>query len=251
MRKFDLPLLLDVLFYSLAAFALSFCVLRYFRLPVPLCTLLSVLFLLATAILVYLLVSRSHSRRNLTAKEREERNALMLHLALEKPERVRLALLTALLADGKDAQCRDDCLCVDGTPLLPLFTMQPISADAVARLVQAYGTNFSLYCNALSPESEKILASFGVQARCANEVYSLFQRTQSTPSPLICGNLPRKTLKTRFLATFRKSNARPFFVSGLLLLVMSLFTLFPVYYLVSGAMLLLLSVGIRLFGVPA
>ena len=49
-------------------------------------------------------------------------------------------------------------------------------------------------------------------------------------------------------AAFRKTNARPFLVSGVLLLLMSLFTFFPGYYLIAGAALVLVSLAVRLFG---
>ncbi len=249
MKKFDFPLYSDVLFYSLCVGALSFCVLRYFRIPLALCFLVSTLLLLATGALVLFFLDGSHRKKRLTKKQAEEQSALMLHLALEKPERVRATLLTALIADGKEAHLLDEDLCIDGTPAVCLFTMQPLSADTVARLLRRFQTQpFLLICNQLSPESLSLLHSFQIQAWCAGEVYALFSRTESTPSPLICGNLPRRTIKTRARAFVRKSNARPFFVSGLLLLFMSLFAIFPVYYLSVGGALIVAAIAVRLFG---
>lgn len=105
-----------------------------------------------------------------------------------------------------------------------------------------------MVCNALTPEAEKLLLSFGRQAICADEIFALFERTQTTPSPLICGAIPRVTAKQKLRRSFSKKNARPFFVSGLLLLIMSLFTFFPIYYLVTGSILLVSAVCIRAFG---
>ena len=68
---------------------------------------------------------------------------------------------------------------------------------------------------------------------------------------MICGKISRRTLRAKLRRTFSKRNAYPFFVSGAGLLVMSLFVFFPVYYLISGSILLVVSVLIRIFGAPA
>lgn len=249
MKKIDLPLCLDVLFYTVAAWFLSLGILRYYRVGTAVAILCSTLIALAAGGTAFIFIHTRHRKRNLSAQEQKKRDALLLHFALEKEERIRAALLTAYLADGRDAHCEKDGLKVDGTAVVPLFTMQPVSADAVARLIREYGAEpFRLACNSLTPEAEKLLAEFGLSAEGGNEVYELFERTGTTPEKLICGELPRNTAKKKLRRSFSKKNARPFFVSGLLLLIMSLFTFFPIYYLVTGSILLLSSVFIRAFG---
>ena len=54
--------------------------------------------------------------------------------------------------------------------------------------------------------------------------------------------------KTRLRAAFAKRNARPFFVSGFLLLIMSLFVIYPVYYLVTGSVLMIAAIVVRATG---
>lgn len=249
MKKIDLPLLFDSAFYAASFFFLSLAALRYFRVALAVALTAAALLSLACFAGAALFLSRKHRRRALTKAEREEREKLMLHLALEQPEKVRLALLTAIAKDGKEANCRGDALEAEGTLLLPFFTMQPVSADAVARLIREHGKEpFALLCNALTPEAEKLLSSFGKRAVCGDEVYALFSRTDTFPSPLILGELPRTGPKEAARRAFGKRNARPFFVCGSLLLLMSLFTLYPAYYLAVGGTLLLAAVLVRAFG---
>lgn len=249
MKKFNLPLVLDVLFYSVASWFLTLGLLRYFRLPTGICISVSLILALAVGGGVFLLLDGRHRKQALGKHEQEEREALMLHFTLEKDERVRAALLAAYLADGKDAHCEGDALQVDGVAVIPLFTMQPVSADAVARLIREYANApFLLACNALTPEAESLLASFGKQSVSGTEIYTLLKRTDTLPSPMICGEIPRMTAKKRLRRAFSKKNARPFFVSGLMLLIMSLFTFFPVYYLVTGSILMISAVFIRAVG---
>lgn len=242
-------MLLDTCFYALAAGFLSLGIMRYFRVPLLLSVFCALLFALAAAALCFLAGYLTHRRRTVTKKERAEKDALMLHLALEKAERVRALLLQACLADGKEASLQGDALTADGAPLIPLFCLEPVSADAVARLLRDYGEEpFCIACNALTSEAEKLLLSFGKRALRGDEIYSLLKKTETYPEKLICSEIPRKTVKTKFRAAFSKKNARPFFAGGLFLLIMSLFVLFPVYYLVTGASLMITAVLVRAVG---
>ena len=249
MKKIDFPLVCDVLFYTACSWLFVLAVLRYFRMNLALAALIAGLIALAVGITVLLISSRTHRKRALTKRAREERDALMLHLALERSERVRVALVEAYCAAEKEAHCSENEIILDGETAIPLFTMQPVSADAVAYLLREHGENpFILLCNELTPEAEKLLISFGRKFVKVDEIYTLFSETNTTPSPLICGEIPRKTVKTKFKRAFGKQNARPFFTCGVLLLLMSLFTLFPLYYLITGGILLLCAISVRLLG---
>lgn len=249
MKHFALADVLDVLFYTVSAWFLSLGLLRYFRVQTGVALACSTLIAAAAGVLIALLLFSRRKKAVLGKRERELKDKLMLHLALEREERVRAALLRAMLSDGKKASCERDAIAADGELFVPLFTMQPLSADAVAALLKTYGSEpFTLLCNELTPEAERLLAVFGKKTMHGGEVFSLFLRSNSMPEPLICGELPRRTAKQKLQRTFAKKNARPFFVCGLSLLVMSLFALFPLYYLITGAILLLSAVFVRAFG---
>ena len=249
MKKFDLPLFADTAFYAAIVWIFSLGLLRYLGVKIAVALLICTFFALATGGLTALLLSKKHKKAHLSAKEREARDGLMLHLALEKKEKVRALLLDAFTADGKNVHCQQDGLMLEGVPLIPLFSLQPVSADAVARLLRDHGEQtFTVACNSLTPEAQKLLSDFGRNAMQKDEIFALFDRTQTMPSPLICGNLPRRTARQKVRRAFSKRNAKPFFVSGFLLLIMSLFTFFPVYYIVTGGVLLITSVFVRALG---
>lgn len=249
MKKFDLPLILDTLFYAVATFCVSFGILRYFRAPTAICIAVSLLLALAAGLLFFLIAFLRHRKRALNKRECGERDALMLHLALEKPERIRALLLSAFVADGKAASCEKDALRVEDSAVIPLFGLEPVSADRVAEVLREYrDAPFTIACNMLSPEAEKLLNQFSKQAICAEELYSLLKRTETYPQQLICGDIPRRTVRTKLRRTFSKRNSRPFFVCGLLLLIMSIFVPFPLYYLITGTVLTLTAIFVRAFG---
>lgn len=252
MKKIDLTLVADCAFYGFAAWFLSIGLLRYFRMQLTPAAILSSLISFSVTGVVFLLSYHRRLKKRLSKKETEAQEALLLHLALEKEERVRAALLTAFLADKKTAQCQDDALFVDGALCIPRFTMQPLSADEVARILRAHGQkSVKILCNSLTPEAEKLAASFGIEIMRKNEIYSLFTRTETIPSPLILAELPRKSIKRTLRRIVSKKSARPFFASGILLLIMSLFTFFPIYYLISGSVLTILAIFVRFIGFSA
>ena len=219
MKKIDLTLVADCAFYGFAAWFLSIGLLRYFRMQLTPAAILSSLISFSVTGVVFLLSYHRRLKKRLSKKETEAQEALLLHLALEKEERVRAALLTAFLADKKTAQCQDDALFVDGALCIPRFTMQPLSADEVARILRAHGQKSAkILCNSLTPEAEKLAASFGIEIMRKNEIYSLFTRTETIPSPLILAELPRKSIKRTLRRIVSKKSARPFFTSGILLL---------------------------------
>lgn len=249
MKKFDLPLITDTIFYTAACWFVCVGLLRWPDVATWACFTAATLIALAVGTVLFLLLSGRHRRRALSKRQQEEKEKLMLHLTLEQDDAVRTLLTNALRTDGKEATLQDDTIMLDDAPLIPVFTMQPVSADTVARLLKTYGKNpFTLACNTLSPEAERLLTSFSRSAMLGEEIYALFSRTDTIPETLICGEIPRRTARTRLRIAFSKRNAYPFFVSGAGLLVMSLFVFFPIYYLVTGSLLLIASVCIRAFG---
>lgn len=246
MKKF--PMIADTIFYTAASWFAAVGILRWLRAPTAICFAAATLIACSVGGIAFFLLYRRGAKRFLGKKKQEQLQALMLHLTLESDDNIKELLEKAFSADGRDI-AKAETLVVDDKPLIPLFTMQPLSADTVALLLKQYKRQpFLLACNRLSPEAERLLASFAREWMDGEEVYDLLSRTQTIPGCMICGEIERKNLRSRLQRMVSKKNAYPFFVSGAGLLVMSLFVLFPAYYLISGCLLLLASVLTRAFG---
>ena len=209
MKKFDFPLVADVLFYTLAAWFVLVGVLRAAHVAGGVCFAAATLIALAFGGVLLFAFSLRRRRARPRKAEREEREKLMLHLALETDERVRAALLAALCADGKDAHCEGDALAADGTVVVPVFTMQPLSADTVARLLKTYKERpFLLACNALSPRRKGCCApSEGAPCAARKCTNSSAERTRCPrpSSAASCRAEARKGAQTRLLPPQRLS----------------------------------------------
>ena len=110
MKKFDLPLITDTIFYTAACWLVCVGLLRW-----P-----------DVGTVLFLLLSGRHRRRALSKRQQEEKEKLMLHLTLEQDDAVRTLLANALRTDGKEATLQDDTIMLDDAPLIPVFTMQPV-----------------------------------------------------------------------------------------------------------------------------
>ena len=240
------PVIADTVFYAACAFLLGFCALRFWGVSAPLAALACVFLALAVGTGVFFLERHNRRKKYLSAKQREECDALLLHLSLSPPDQKAELLASALSKEGRKTEYEGGSLCVDGKAAELLFCMEPASADELARAIGRHGGNFILYCNRLSDSAENLLKRFPVEAVRGEEVYGLLKRTDTIPAQLLGSVGAKKSHKEKLRAVLKKSSARPFFLSGTMLLIMSLFTLFPVYYLITGSVLLLLSVGLRL-----
>lgn len=243
-----LSILADTFFYALATFILSFSILRFYTIAIWLCFSISVAVMLLTGLLVFLITTKKYRKKTLTKKEQNNKDALMLHLTLDTAPNIISAFHQAYLANECPIIRSNDQLYLNDKIITPLFTMEAVSADQIALLIRKHGTKFILLCNTLSPEAKKLLDTFHIKYTLGNDVYKLFRDTKTIPSPLICGEIPHNSIKRKLRFAFSKQNARRFFVSGSLLLIMSTFAVYPLYYFISGISLLICAIFIRFLG---
>lgn len=240
----QLPVAADAVFYAACTFLPILCILRYFGAPVWLSILAAGALAVCVGLAVFLLETRTRGKRLLSVRQARERDALLLHLALAPARETEELLRRARKKEQRSAQTSGQPPANDATVEF-LFTLEPLSADRLASLIRARGEQFTLFCSELSPAAEKLTKTFPITVIRGDEVYRLLSETGELPERLL-GTTPRPSRRERLRALFTRNSAKPFFVSGALLLLMSLFTIFPVYYLAAGSLLLLLSVGLRI-----
>ena len=240
----QLPVAADAIFYAACTFLPILCILRYFGASVWLSILAAGALAICVGLAVFLLESRTRGKRLLSARQARKRDALLFHLALA-PARETEELLRRAHKKAQQTEQTSGHPPANDAPVEFLFTLEPLSADRLASLIRARGEQFTLFCSELSPAAEKLTKTFPITVIRGDEVYRLLSETGELPERLL-GTTPRPSRRERLRALFTRNSAKPFFVSGALLLLMSLFTIFPVYYLAAGSLLLLLSVGLRI-----
>lgn len=236
MKKIDLPLYSDTLFFAACGGLLSLCILRYYRLNMWLSVLLSILFAILVGVGTFLFLYRKRKKQFNTTKDKEETEKLKLHLALSSKE-ANEKLFAPLLSESK-------------TTIYLLFRMQPISADAIAEKLRITPTEkqFGVFCNRLSEEATTLCDEFDIKVTQIETLYRELKERNLLPATYICGEKKRRGTKEKLKTSFSKKNSRSFFVSGAALAILSFFSFFPVYYVICASVLLLLSLFIRIFG---
>lgn len=240
----QLPVAADAVFYAACTFLPILCILRYFGAPVWLSILAAGALAICVGLAVFLLETRTRGKRLLSARQARERDTLLLHLTLAPARETEELLRRAHKKEQRSAQTSGQPPANDA-PVEFLFTLEPLSADHLASIIRTRGEQFTLFCSELSPAAEKLTKTFPITVIRGDEVYRLLSETGELPERFL-GTTPRPSRREHLRTLFTRNSAKPFFVSGALLLLMSLFTIFPVYYLAAGSLLLLLSVGLRI-----
>ena len=238
----------NLIFAFFVAFLFSLCFLRYQRISLLLSTFCSLLFASIVLLATYFPLDKRRKRLVVERREGERRDDLILYLSL-LPERkcaeffcpffpfytIRVLGGTYAL-EGKDEV------------VFPFFTVRPFDGDLSAKIVRVETNKKKvLYTGTLSPEGKELLSRFFVEVHTKDEIYQMVKEKDLLPSsPLFHHTSP---LKERAKIWFSKKNARSFFLSGIFLLLTSLITPFPFYYLVFGGLLLLATIFLRIYGV--
>ena len=126
-----------------------------------------------------------------------------------------------------------------------LFRLEKVTADELRPAVVAAGRQKFALGGAFTAEAERLAAAFGVELWDAEKVYALVQGAGAMPDPLFA---PPSAPKRKLAFRLRRAAWRGYAFSGGFLLLFSLWAIFPIYYLVSGGLLLAAAVLVRLFG---
>ena len=128
------------------------------------------------------------------------------------------------------------------------FQFEAISADELSPVIRADGEQKTVCGAAFTEEAKKLAAAFGVTLKDAAEVYALVKDNGCMPETLIAPPEQKGGFRTKLAFRLRQSAWRGYLFSGTFLLLFSLFTIFPVYYIVSGGILLAIAAAVRFFG---
>ena len=267
----------DLLFAFGVVFLPALCLLRYRRLPLWAAFTLAAMLGVLAALAVFLYLHQKREKLCLEKQDRETKEKLLLHLALQSPDKILDGFAdffsshdeTGAPKDSPEgaagdgpagapkntarsaaAQKRKNAPCVrtEQGEFYPVFSLCPLDADRVVPLLcgKKQAEKY-LLCNELTEEAEKLCLRFGVRVIKGNDVYRMLKKGNALPEHYLGEDaLPKKKRKKELW--FAKSNSRRFLFGGALILLTSLITPFPYYYLLSGSLLIISAVFVRIFG---
>ena len=233
----------DILFAFFLSSICLLCLLRFFRVVLLLSCLVATLGGVASALFTAVILREKREKSFIKAKDEALKEKFLLHLALLPQEE-----LTQYLSRVLACQKSGDFFTTDAEMIFPIFRLQPIAPDCLLPIFQPPTQNKKVICNSLSPESKTLCERLGVQVIEGVEFFQIAKEKNCLPTEYVSEEFFTQKKKERLKMYFAKSNSRRFFVGGTLVLLSSLITPFPYYYLVVGFLLMGIALFTRIFG---
>lgn len=286
MKRFDFPLWSDTAFVFSIAFLLFFCIFRFYLNGLWAALLCALAAGGAAGTLFFFFLRARRKKRHASEGEKEEIGKLAFHLAMDSPENNAELIARCLTreherAEGTDsappqntggadagepqsadetagqrqsetaapfAQIRGGRIDTEAGSTYLKFQFEAVTADELSPVIRAEGGQKTVLGAAFTDEAQKLAQAFGVTLKSAADVYTLVKDSGCMPEKLITPPEQRGGFRAKLSFRVRKSAWRGYLFSGVFLLLFSLFTVFPVYYVVSGGILLAVAATVRFFG---
>lgn len=195
-------------------------------------------------------LTREHERAEETAggKEEAQPESAAGKAATSAEEAAGNTAESAEEAAAPFAQIRGGRIDTEAGSTYLKFQFEAVTADELSPVIRAEGGQKTVLGAAFTDEAQKLAQAFGVTLKSAADVYTLVKDSGCMPEKLITPPEPRGGFRAKLSFRVRKSAWRGYLFSGVFLLLFSLFTVFPVYYVVSGGILLAVAAAVRFFG---
>jgi hypothetical protein len=249
----------DILFAFIVAFVPALCFLRYLRLSIPLSLILASLLGIAASGCVWAILRKKRSKLFLKKRDEEEKQKWLRHLMLSgKEETLKYFFSSFKKMSSSDKKLVPlqitafeglECMETEGAFVFIFFSFAPLDCDAAARVIRLDLPKEKLVlCGKIAEEAKELFRQFSVPVWTENEVFLSLKEQNCLPESYLGNFEKEKTIKSKTRIWFAKSNSRRFFWGGALLLLTSLLTPFPAYYLIFGSLMILSAIFIRIFG---
>ena len=239
----------DILFSFSLVCVFTLCLFRYLGVRLFFAFLLALLcgLLAALAIASWL----GNKRRHFFLKKSDEalKQKLLLHLSLLSDEQTS-AFFYRFFRLKEDIRKMSKLRFIGEEYFYFLhFRFAPVTPDEIATLARLKTAKQKmLFCNELEDSALRLCARLNIQVRTGDDIFRMLKAENALPESYLGEDQTAKKRKFQLRVCFAKSNSRRFFVGGALILLSSLISPFPYYYLITGGLLLLISVCIRIFG---
>lgn len=238
MRRLNLPLILDTLFAGICAFLLFFTAIRFYTRSPAVGLIFGILAAILFGALGFLYISRKQNKSLLISHNEKQKKLLALHLTLSSDAYVKNLFSKCF----ENSEISGKRVIYGGVSYFFDFKMQYLSEDDIARIIKEdVPEEKAVCCVKIAPDALFLAENFGIKIIEINEVYELLKSKDLLPEKYIYEDKKHDNILKRIRARFSRKLCAPLFWSGLGLLFLSYFTFFPIYYIVSGGLMLILS----------
>lgn len=242
MRRINLPLILDTLFTALCAFLLFFTSIRFYTGSVYAALAFAIAAGILFGSLSFIYISRKQNKKLLISRDEKQKKLLALHLSLSTDDYVCDLFNKCLSAEDSPAETKNGKVYVKDGVYFFEFKMQSITEDDIAKVIKNKSDGKkTILCCKISPEAAALAETFLIEIKNIDYVYELLKKRDLLPEKYVYQGARKTGFFKRVKSHFSRRICAPLFWSGMALLFLSYFTFFPVYYIVSGGIMLILS----------
>ncbi|MBQ7923676.1 MAG: hypothetical protein IJ329_00060 [Clostridia bacterium] len=239
----------DLIFTFFLTGVFFLCLFRYLGSSMVLALLFAALCGCIAVIGVGILGQNKRKRLRLKHSEETQKEKLLAHLSLLSDAQ-KTSFFQVVLSHSSPVQ-RFSSLRLTGEKELYFLRIRfsPVTADEIASISRVKTSKEKiLLCNCIEEEAKALCETLNIRIWTGNEVYAHVKEADALPQKYLGEPTPKDKRKLRLRLCFAKSNSRRFLVGGCLILLTSLITPFPYYYLIFGSALLIVALFIRIFG---
>ena len=242
MRRINLPLILDTLFAALCAFLLFFTAMRYYTKSAAIALGFAICAFILFGALSFLYISKKQNKKLLLSRDEKNKKLLSLHLSLSSDEYICNLFEKCLSGENSAAEIKGGKIFTQDCTYFFNFKMQALSEDDVAKVIKFSDENKKvIFCSKISPEAAVLCENFLIEIRNIDSVYKLLKDNDLLPEKYVYEGAKKISVFKKIKSRFNRRLSAPLFWSGAGLLFLSYFTFFPVYYIISGGIMLILS----------
>lgn len=252
MKKFDLPLWADTAFIF-TVLGVIFVVCFRFSMPLSAAILTSILASLSGSTLFFFLYKKHRTKKHYSKAEKEKIAKLGFHLAITTHEENIELLLQAFTKKANLEEkalpiLQDDAIVYDDKRYICNCLFEKITADMLAPYIRGETNKLIFIALDFTAESKKLATSFQLTLLDLNKIYDLLNACDAMPEQFVQPPNSKKKFWQNTELYFSKKAAKSYLFSGSFLLLFSLITIFPLYYILFGSILLAIAVFLRFFG---
>lgn len=243
-RRSILAVVFDSIFAALCAFAIIFTAVRFYTKNPALGLGLGIAAFVLFGALAFVRLCSKRGRAITFGKNQGRRQAFKTYLCSLNTKAAAALLLPAL--GGQATQKGIE----SGEVLYILhFTPQPLSPNDMCGAI-ATDTQLKkvVLCNSATEDGVKFANLFGVDVLFADGMYEQLEKQNALPEKYPFGDAIKPKFKDKLKGAMKRENAKRLFWCGLWLTAFSYFTFFPIYYIISGGVLLILAAICLVFG---
>ena len=251
MKKFDLPLILDLIFIFFASLFLSFTILRYYLDNLTYIIVLSLLFSILSIIIGLKLLLNKHKNVYLKNNEVAKKNEVFFNLAFYNEKDLKKYFMKLFLkAEIKADNIKENIFLPEKKLLVKfLFKLTPLNTDDFVLAVKNNTNNeIVLITNEVNNDVISYAKKTNIKIITGTNIFLLMKKHELYPDISFSLKANEKIIKRKFNIELTRKKAKNFLVFGSVLLLFSLFVAFPIYYLVMGNILIITSVFLRFYG---